>query len=94
MTRNKSAVVRSQNAMKTLFIAGAFTAAILGSSGCSDREANAQKAREESAAKARADAAKKEMDTVAKTFQTPDYFKKNDPQQKPASGSETLPKKP
>jgi hypothetical protein len=47
--------------------------------GCTDREAEARRAREEAEAKARAEAARKEMDALQKTFQTPDYFKKNPP---------------
>jgi len=48
--------------------------------GCADREAEA---------KARAEAARKEMDALPKTFQTRDYFKKNEPTPSPApAGSE------
>lgn len=53
--------------------------ASIGLSGCSDRKAELQKAQEENQAKARAEAAHKEMDQLPKTFQTPDYFKKNEP---------------
>ena len=51
-------------------------------SGCVDREAEAKRARQEAEAKARAEAARKEMDKLPKVFQTPDYFKKNEPKQK------------
>lgn len=47
--------------------------------GCTDREAEARRAREAADAKARAEAARKEMDALPKAFQTPDYFKKNPP---------------
>ncbi len=46
--------------------------------GCADREAEA---------KARAEAARKEMDALPKTFETPDYYKKNEPEKKPESQS-------
>lgn len=51
----------------------------LGLAGCSDRKAEAKKAQEDAQAKARAEAARKEMEQLPKTFQTPDYFKKNEP---------------
>jgi hypothetical protein len=51
-------------------------------SGCTDREAEARRVKEEAEAKARAEAARKEMDALPKTFQTPDYFKKNQPEKK------------
>ena len=38
--------------------------------GCADREAEE---------KARAEAARKEMEQLPKTFSTPDYYKKNEP---------------
>lgn len=53
-------------------------------SGCIDRDRAAEKAKEEAAAKARADAAKKEMETLPKTFSTPDYYKKNERTKQPA----------
>jgi hypothetical protein len=53
---------------------------------CTDREAEARRAKEEAEAKARAAAARKEMDALPKTFQSRDYFKKNTPPAKPASG--------
>lgn len=58
-------------------------------SGCTDREAEARRVKEEAEAKARAEAARKEMDALPKTFQTPDYFKKNQPEKKsePAPGT-------
>jgi hypothetical protein len=51
--------------------------------GCTDKKAETEKARTEAEAKARAEAAKKEMETLPKTFQTPDYFEKNEPPKKP-----------
>lgn len=69
--------------MKTLFIIGISLTALLASSGCVDREADARKAREEAEAKAKAEAARKEMEALPKAFQTPDYFKKNEPEKKP-----------
>lgn len=53
--------------------------------GCSDKKAAEEKAKQDAEAKARADAAKNEMKTLPKTFQTPDYFEKNEP----AKASET-----
>ena len=53
--------------------------ALVGLAGCSDRKAEAKKAQEDAQAKARAEAARKEMEQLPKTFQTPDYFKKNEP---------------
>jgi hypothetical protein len=49
-----------------------------GLAGCAERKAQ-EKARQDAEAKARADAARKEMEALPKTFQTPDYFKKNEP---------------
>lgn len=73
--------------MKTILKVGAFVAVLL-AVGCSDREAEARKAREEAEAKARAEAARKEMDALPKAFQTPDYFKKNEPEKKDPPASE------
>ncbi len=53
--------------------------ALVGLAGCSDRKAEVKKAQEDAQAKARAEAARKEMEQLPKTFQTPDYFKKNEP---------------
>ncbi len=50
---------------------------------CTDRKAEAEMKQRDAEAKARAEASRKEMDQLPKTFQTPDYFKKNEPQ-KPA----------
>jgi hypothetical protein len=52
---------------------------LLFSSACSDANREAKRAKEETDAKARAEAAKKEMNTLPKTFSTPDYYKKNEP---------------
>jgi hypothetical protein len=51
-------------------------------SGCFDLEAHNRRAREEQEAKARAEAARKEMEILPKAFQTPDYFRVNQPAQK------------
>lgn len=69
---------------------GALMALLL--AGCTDREAEARRAREEAEAKARAEAARKEMEALPKAFQTPDYFKKNHPDKKAEPAPE--PKKP
>jgi len=47
-------------------------------SGCSERRAEAKSKEMDAEAKMRAEAARKEMGQLPKTFQTPDYFKKND----------------
>lgn len=54
-------------------------------SGCADREAETKRLKEEADAKTRAEASRKEMDVLPKTFQTPDYYKKNEPAKKPDS---------
>ena len=64
--------------MKTILKVGAFVMVLL-AVGCADREAEARKAREDAEAKARAEGARKEMEALPKAFQTPDYFKKNEP---------------
>lgn len=46
---------------------------------CTDRKAEAEKVQRDTEAKARAEASRKEMEQLPKTFQTPDYFKKNEP---------------
>lgn len=79
--------------MKTTLFIGALLIGLLGATGCTDREAEARKAREDAEAKALAEAARKEMHVLPKAFQTPDYFKKNEPAKPsapaPASASET-----
>ena len=70
--------------MKTILYA-VLAVAVMLAAGCTDREREAQKAKQEAAAKARADAAKKEMETLPKTFSTPDYYKKNEPTKTSAS---------
>ncbi len=54
--------------------------AVLFFAGCSNREAEARKAREEAEAKARAEAARKEMDALPKAFKSPPFFKLNEPE--------------
>ena len=49
--------------------------------GCSVPE-RAEKPKRDREAQARAEAARKEMEALPKTFQTPDYFKKNEPEKK------------
>lgn len=51
--------------------------------GCTDREAEARRARDEAEAKARAEAARKEMEAMPATFKSRDYFKKNEPAKQP-----------
>lgn len=68
--------------------------AVLLVSGCVDREAEARKVKAEAEAKARAEAARKEMEAAPKAFQTPDYFKKNEPEKKPEPVSEEAKPKP
>ena len=65
---------------KKMLVGGLFMALLV--TGCTDREAEARRIKEEAEAKARAEAARKEMDALPKTFQTPDYFKKNQPEKK------------
>ena len=62
--------------------------AVLLVSGCVDREAEARKVKAEAEANARAEAARKEMNTLPNAFQTPDYFKKNEPEKKPVPVAE------
>lgn len=51
--------------------------------GCTDREAEARRAKEEADAKARAEAARKEMDALPKAFKSEPFFKLNEPEKKP-----------
>lgn len=46
--------------------------------GCTDREAEAQRARDEAEAKARAEATRKEMEAAPKVFKNRDYLKRVD----------------
>jgi hypothetical protein len=75
--------------MKKPIAVGVSLVALLLAAACTDRKAEKKRAREEAEAKARAEASRKEMDALPKAFQTPDYFKKNQPEKKsdPASGS-------
>ena len=73
--------------MKIPLVIGVSLAVLL-ASGCKDREAEARKAKEAVDAKARAAAARKEMEALPKVFQTPDYFRKNEPEKKAAAASE------
>ena len=66
--------------MKTLLAVGLLV--VLFACGCRDREDEASRKREDAEAKARAETARKEMDALPKAFQTPDYFKKNQPEKK------------
>ena len=56
--------------------------AILLPLGCSVQEAKSEKPKRDREAQARAEAARKEMEALPKAFQTPDYFKKNEPETK------------
>ena len=67
--------------MITKLLVGGLCLTLL-ASGCTDREAEARRAKEEADAKARADAARKEMDALPKAFKSRDYFKKNEPDKK------------
>ena len=69
--------------MKAPTFTGILLIALMVTSGCVDREAESKRAKEEADAKARAEAARKEMDALPKAFQTPDYYKKNEPAKKP-----------
>ncbi len=69
--------------MITKLLVGGLCITLL-AAGCTDREADARRIKEDADAKARAEAARKEMDALPKAFQTPDYFKKNEPAKKPA----------
>jgi len=75
--------------MKTKLIIGGVLMVLL-AVGCTDREAEARRAKEEAEAKARAEAARKEMDALPKAFKSRDYFKKNEPEKK----TDPAPEKP
>ena len=68
--------------MKAKLLAGGLFIVVLVSA-CSDREAEARKAKEEADAKARAEAARKEMDALPKAFKSEPFFKQNEPEKKP-----------
>jgi hypothetical protein len=91
---NKPAIFRSKLSMKTTLFVGVFVVGLLAATGCTDREAEARKAREDAEAKARAEAARKEMNALPKAFQTPDYFKKNEPAKTTAPAPAPAPEKP
>jgi hypothetical protein len=67
--------------MKTMLLVGGLCVALL-ASGCTDREAEARRAKEEAEAKARAEAARKEMDALPKAFKSEPFFKLNEPEKK------------
>jgi len=75
--------------MKTKLFAGGLCIVLL-ASGCTDREAEARRAKEDAEAKARAEAARQEMDALPKAFKSRDIFKKNEPEKKP----DQVPEKP
>ncbi len=79
--------------MKTTVVVGITLVALLATA-CTDHEAEARKAKAEAEAKARAAAARREMEAVPKAFQTPDYFKKNEPEKKPEPAMEQAKQKP
>ncbi len=68
--------------MKTKLFAGGLCIVLL-AFGCTDREAEARRAKEETEAKARAEAARQEMDALPKAFKSPPFFKLNEPEKKP-----------
>jgi hypothetical protein len=67
--------------MKNFLLLG-FSFVVLTGAGCTDREAQARKAREEAETKARAEASRKEMETLPKTFRSRDVFKQNEAEKK------------
>ena len=67
--------------MKTRLLVGVVFIAMLVSA-CTDREADARRAKEEAEAKARAEAARKAMDALPKAFKSPPFFKLNEPEKK------------
>ena len=66
--------------------------AVFLTTGCRDREEESRRAKEDADAKARAEAARKEMEALPKAFKSPQFFKLNDSEKKPAPVTE--PKKP
>ena len=68
--------------MKAKLLAGGLFIVVLVSA-CTDREAEARRAKEEADAKARAEAARKEMDALPKAFKSEPFFKLNEPEKKP-----------
>jgi hypothetical protein len=68
--------------MKTHLVIGVSLAVLL-ACGCTDRKAEARRAKEEADARARADAARKEMEALPKAFKSPQFFKLNEPEKKP-----------
>ena len=67
--------------MKAKLLAGGLFIVLLVSA-CTDREAEARRAKEEADAKARAEAARKEMDALPKAFKSEPFFKLNEPEKK------------
>ena len=66
--------------------------AVFLTTGCRDREEESRRAKEDADAKARAEAARKEMEALPKAFKSPQFFKLNESEKKPAPVTE--PKKP
>jgi hypothetical protein len=56
--------------------------AMLLSLGCSVQDTGAERTKENREAQVRAEAVRKEMETLPKAFQTPDFFRKNEPEKK------------
>jgi hypothetical protein len=67
--------------MKAKLLAGGLCIVVFVSA-CSNREAEARRAKEEAEAKARAEAARKEMDALPKAFKSEPFFKLNEPEKK------------
>jgi hypothetical protein len=63
--------------MKTGLWIGGILIVALATVGCTDREAEARRAKEEAEAKARAEAARKEAEALPKAFQSEPFFKLN-----------------
>ena len=67
--------------MKSRFIV-CIACAMLLNCGCSLRDNAGETSKRDREARIRAEAARKEMEALPKAFQTPDFFKKNEPEKK------------
>lgn len=67
--------------MKIILIAGGVLFALFATA-CTDREAEARRAKEDAEAKARAEAARKEMHALPQAFKSEPFFKLNKPVKK------------
>jgi hypothetical protein len=82
MNCNHFPIFRSNVRVITKLLTGGLIVVLL-SSGCTDREAEARRAKDEADAKARAEAARNEMDALPKAFKSPPFFRLNEPAKKP-----------